>query len=250
MSNNYPTVYGNCDAGCRRRVVPYEEFELSASHIAQPIDENGNYVLELGKTYKIFSDKNGSNNFTCNLAIKYLTSIQGEKVGNIVIPLTVDKYTSYFTFRLEETSCQAYAVFVYFKINGELNYATFETTSSREGGVESCDDYVVLSDASNCLLYNEDASIVAKDGKDGADGQNGKSAYEVAVDNGFEGTEQEWLDSLKAEIVVDQEYNPESENAQSGLAIAEAIANTLGIVETALDAIIAEQNSYIGGDTQ
>ena len=30
----------------------------------------------------------------------------------------------------------------------------------------------------------------------GRRGKEGKSAYEVAVDNGFEGTEQEWLDSL------------------------------------------------------
>jgi hypothetical protein len=30
-------------------------------------------------------------------------------------------------------------------------------------------------------------------------GKDGKSAYEIAVENGFEGTEQEWLDSLKAD---------------------------------------------------
>lgn len=34
-------------------------------------------------------------------------------------------------------------------------------------------------------------AIVAKPGKDG------KSAYQVAVDNGFEGSESEWLASLK-----------------------------------------------------
>lgn len=34
-------------------------------------------------------------------------------------------------------------------------------------------------------------------GDPGQDGLNGKSAYEIAVDNGFVGTEQEWLDSLK-----------------------------------------------------
>lgn len=34
-------------------------------------------------------------------------------------------------------------------------------------------------------------------GKDGENGRDGKSAYEVAVDNGFVGTEQEWLESLK-----------------------------------------------------
>ena len=34
------------------------------------------------------------------------------------------------------------------------------------------------------------------DGKDGLNGQNGKSAYELACDNGFEGTLAQWLDSL------------------------------------------------------
>ena len=34
-------------------------------------------------------------------------------------------------------------------------------------------------------------------GDDGEDGSDGKSAYEIAVENGFVGTEQEWLDSLK-----------------------------------------------------
>lgn len=55
-------------------------------------------------------------------------------------------------------------------------------------------------------------SLKGADGKDGADGQpgrdgtngidgangsNGKSAYEIAVANGFSGTETEWLESLK-----------------------------------------------------
>lgn len=36
-------------------------------------------------------------------------------------------------------------------------------------------------------------------GKDGKDGANGLSAYEIAVSNGFVGTEKEWLESLKGE---------------------------------------------------
>ena len=38
-----------------------------------------------------------------------------------------------------------------------------------------------------------------KDGENGADGKDGKdglSAYEVALKNGFEGSEEEWLNSL------------------------------------------------------
>lgn len=30
-------------------------------------------------------------------------------------------------------------------------------------------------------------------------GSDGKSAYEIAVEHGFEGTEEEWLESLKGE---------------------------------------------------
>jgi hypothetical protein len=37
------------------------------------------------------------------------------------------------------------------------------------------------------------------DGRDGRDGADGASAYEIAVENGFDGTEQEWLDSLQGE---------------------------------------------------
>ncbi|PKE45361.1 hypothetical protein CW666_02110 [Macrococcoides caseolyticum] len=37
-------------------------------------------------------------------------------------------------------------------------------------------------------------------GDKGADGKDGKSAYEIAVDNGFEGSEAEWIMSLKNEF--------------------------------------------------
>lgn len=36
-------------------------------------------------------------------------------------------------------------------------------------------------------------------------GDNGKSAYEVAVENGYEGTVEEWLESLKGEPGKDGE---------------------------------------------
>lgn len=43
----------------------------------------------------------------------------------------------------------------------------------------------------------DDADAGKFDGKDGADGVDGKSAYELAVENGFAGKEQEWLESLR-----------------------------------------------------
>lgn len=42
------------------------------------------------------------------------------------------------------------------------------------------------------------AELKGVDGKDGTNGVDGKSAYQIALDNGFEGTEAEWLKSLEA----------------------------------------------------
>ena len=48
----------------------------------------------------------------------------------------------------------------------------------------------------------------------------GKSAYEIAVDNGFVGTEQEWLESLKGNdgtsVTIDDLYNKAVENGYTG----------------------------------
>lgn len=42
-----------------------------------------------------------------------------------------------------------------------------------------------------------DTGASGRDGANGADGVDGKSAYDIALDNGFVGTESEWLESLK-----------------------------------------------------
>lgn len=42
-----------------------------------------------------------------------------------------------------------------------------------------------------------------KDGADGKDGINGKSAYEIALDHGFVGTEEQWLQSLRGDDGAD-----------------------------------------------
>lgn len=55
-----------------------------------------------------------------------------------------------------------------------------------------------------------------------AQGPQGKSAYELAVENGFEGTEQQWLNSLKG-----NQGNPGSEGKSAyQLAVANGYAGT------------------------
>lgn len=44
-------------------------------------------------------------------------------------------------------------------------------------------------------------------------GADGKSAYEIAVEHGFAGTEEEWLDSLRATVTINS-----TETGQAGTA--------------------------------
>ena len=73
-------------------------------------------------------------------------------------------------------------------------------------------------------------------GPKGDTGSTGKSAYEIAVQYGFEGTEQEWLESLKGndgKNGVDGANGQDGINGKDGLSAYE----------------IAVQNGFIGTET-
>lgn len=55
------------------------------------------------------------------------------------------------------------------------------------------------------------------DGAKGADGADGKSAYEIAVEHGYSGTEAEWLASLKGEQGPQGEQGPRGPKGEDGL---------------------------------
>ena len=56
-----------------------------------------------------------------------------------------------------------------------------------------------------------------KDGIDGAPGTDGKSAYEIAIANGFIGTEAEWLESLRGSDGKDGEQGPPGNDGKDGI---------------------------------
>ena len=61
---------------------------------------------------------------------------------------------------------------------------------------------------------------IGSDGKDGKDGINGKSAYELAVDNGYTGTITEWLASLVGEAGVNGQNGANGTNGKSAYELA------------------------------
>ena len=56
----------------------------------------------------------------------------------------------------------------------------------------------------------------ALNGKPGKNGADGKSAYEIALKNGFEGTEPEWLESLKGQNGKDGKDGKDGRNGVDG----------------------------------
>ena len=56
----------------------------------------------------------------------------------------------------------------------------------------------------------------AGSGQKGADGKDGKSAYEIAKENGYEGTKEEWLKSLKGERGPAGPEGPRGERGETG----------------------------------
>lgn len=61
------------------------------------------------------------------------------------------------------------------------------------------------------------------DGRDGRDGEDGASAYEIALENGFEGTEEEWLASL---------VGPAGRDGRDGIDGKDGVVPTEWITET------------------
>ena len=75
--------------------------------------------------------------------------------------------------------------------NGEDGFSPVITERETELGYD-----LTITDAegSNTISLKNGTN-----GLNGTNGQDGKSAYEIAVDNGFVGTETEWLESLKGQ---------------------------------------------------
>ena len=83
--------------------------------------------------------------------------------------------------------------------------------------------------------------VPGKDGADGKDGENGKSAYEIAVDNGFEGTEEEWLESLKGEKGDTGEPGEKGDTGEGGILNVDLLAVNNRVEYTDISCDIVKQ---------
>ena len=113
------------------------------------------------------------------------------------ITITADTENSRFNFEVTGVPTIAIDSEGYWTINGERG--TNPTKAQGEKGNDGYSPTVTATVVNNGV----DLTIVDKNGtqnvgiRNGADGNDGQSAYEIAVDNGYTGTEKEWLASLK-----------------------------------------------------
>lgn len=114
------------------------------------------------------------------------------------------------------------------------------------GKVEMSNEYSALLTALNKINVILDDETIYIPGPQGEQGIQGKSAYEVALDNGFTGTQQEWLDSLVGTgggvVDISKFATKEQLSALEGrVAQLETTMNTtIKNLDATLDAIISE----------
>ena len=194
--SNKPKIYAPCKAGCEWETVHKEDFERSASHIRQNIGANGRCSLKIGKEYKIFSPKDTDGNFTAKIKTECLLFPSGVDKGawedythTFTLP-NADEYAEYFVFRFfVKGAYQGNNTLIFTYECGGVRYT--ETVTVTEGALIQPSDYIYVEGATDVLLYNADATIIAEKGDKGDKGDAGKDAdYQLGETDGtaYEGS--------------------------------------------------------------
>ena len=126
----------------------------------------------------------------CRLAVYYGTKSDGHVIGNVC---TIENDKVIMPLTLQMTTCAGLLKgIIELQYNdGNIRFygVNFEVYHAPESAdIESTDEFTLLE--SKIAEVNK---IIVE----GIETSQGKSAYEIAVENGFEGTAEEWLASLK-----------------------------------------------------
>lgn len=91
------------------------------------------------------------------------------------------------------------------------------TLTASENGI---DTYTITYTDGTTSTFQVKNGIDGQDGADGVDGQNGKSAYELAQELGYQGSLQDWLNSLVGEAGQDGADGQDGQNGKSAYELA------------------------------
>ncbi len=197
MSN----VYGYCNAGCRRRVPTYDEFKKIAAYVrvnpeevAEGTQVKYNYHLTVGETYRIRTYNPPSVDlFPWGVAVTpFYTKADGTTAQSNPLDLgDYDEYADGLRLKLLAIVQKDDGYYLGYECNGVRYERLISSTVSVDFDIvataytdSTVIDGIEYWDKLDVVMYNEDVEIC------------GKSAYEIACEHGFEGTEEEWVASL------------------------------------------------------
>lgn len=147
----------------------------------------------IGNTYNISWQINADGVQLSDLDLMLRRNEPVKSVDNI--PFTIDGDVLKFVHQgIDQKLCGKYTYTLF------VNYG-----KENQAAVDSCAGYVLVP--SSCLVSGGDSDIqvveeIHLSSQTMLIGVEGKSAYQVAVENGFVGTEQEWLASLKPTVTI------------------------------------------------
>lgn len=150
------------------------------------------------------------------------------------------------------------------KVQEDLNNGTFNGNGIKNimktGSVGLVDTYQILFTNSSTFDFqvtngatpaitiqngvwfvNGISTGVSAKGEKGNKGEQGKSAYQVAVDNGFEGTEEEWMESLK--YYNSKEFAQLAEQIREDANTASSASQSAAQSKKSVDETVAQFNS-------
>lgn len=160
------------------------------------------------------------------------------KSGAIEIPFTTEENTIVFShYGKNQTKL------------GKYTYTLWENYGNiNQSVVDSCDGYTLVS--TTCMeddviedVSNLETKAITLSTSDMNIGVKGASAYEIAVDKGFVGTEEEWLASLKGKPFTYEDFTEEQiaelqkpalDAAERANAAAESVEGLVSKVEQAV----------------
>jgi len=198
---------------------------------------------------RMYKGDSFSQNFEANWDLSQTTITaelrkDGKKVDDFVITAPVESQetpgTYLFTATLEDTDISGYYKWYFVfegdtvrtNINGEFIISDRDDTKQSKKTTEVGQTLTKL----NLQEATETISIVAAQGEGpkGEPGQEGKSAYQVWLDAGNTGTEQDFLDSLQG-TDGDPAPTPEFQNVEQGPTVATTALTIQNVTDTGFD---------------
>lgn len=164
--------------------------------ISKPHRISGNYLISKAD---IYLSEPQNTIFYLGATRRTLSDMNGSinSVASVAVPKDISAFNNDVNYVTESKAEDMLAGYATEADVEEIVTKQIESIPGGKDGENGLNAYEVA--VANGYDGTVDDWLDSLKGKNGLDGSSGKSAYEIAVANGYTGTEKEWLDTLKGE---------------------------------------------------